>query len=218
MELEQIRAYLDSPNAQERMKAIVELRNYNPGIVVPLLKQRMYDQELIIRSFVAIGLGKKRNQEGFDALLNLIEYDRDYNIIAEAANSLAKYGDRSLPYLVNLFQYNSHWLIRQSILAAIADMNHPDKLLQLSIWGLQGDDLAVKLGSIANLAKLATSNQAGEAVAVLLSLVEDSTVEIRIEVAKALDDFDLIEAKNALARLRQDSDYRVVAATLEGLL
>jgi hypothetical protein len=218
MELEQIRAYLDSPNAQERMKAIVELRNYNPGIVVPLLKQRMYDQELIIRSFVAIGLGKKRNQEGFDALLNLIEYDRDYNIIAEAANSLAKYGDRSLPYLVNLFQYNSHWLIRQSILAAIADMNHPDKLLQLSIWGLQGDDLAVKLGSIANLAKLATSNQAGEAVAILLSLVEDSTVEIRIEVAKALDDFDLIEAKNALARLRQDSDYRVVAATLEGLL
>jgi HEAT repeat protein len=218
MELEQIRAYLDSPNAQERMKAIVELRNYNPGIVVPLLKQRMYDQELIIRSFVAIGLGKKRNQEGFDALLNLIQYDRDYNIIAEAANSLAKYGDRALPYLVNLFQYNSHWLIRQSILAAIADMNHPDKLLQLSIWGLQGNDLAVKLGSIANLAKLATSNQAGEAVAILVSLIEDSTVEIRIEVAKALHDFDFVEAKSALARLRQDSDYRVVGATLEGLL
>lgn len=218
MELEQIRAYLDSPNAQERMKAIVELRNYNPEIVVPLLKQRMYDQELLIRSFVAIGLGKKRNQEAFEALLNLIEYDRDYNIIAEAANSLAKYGDRALPYLVNLFQYNSHWLIRQSILAAIADMNHPDKLLQLSIWGLQGNDLAVKLGSIANLAKLATSNQAGEAVAILVSLIEDSTVEIRIEVAKALQHFDLIEAKTALARLRQDSDYRVVGATLEGLL
>jgi HEAT repeat protein len=218
MELEQIRAYLDSPNAQERMKAIVELRNYNPGIVVPLLKRRMYDQELLIRSFVAIGLGKKRNQEAFEALLNLIEYDRDYNIIAEAANSLAKYGDRALPYLVNLFQYNSHWLIRQSILAAIADMNHPDKLLQLSIWGLQGDDLAVKLGSIANLAKLATSNQAGEAVAILVSLIEDSIVEIRIEVAKALQHFDLIEAKTALAKLRQDSDYRVVAATLEGLL
>ena len=84
MELEQIRAYLDSPNAQERMKAIVELRNYNPGIVVPLLKQRMYDQELIIRSFVAIGLGKKRNQEGFDALLNLIEYKNKLFILKES--------------------------------------------------------------------------------------------------------------------------------------
>lgn len=219
MELEQIRAYLDSPDAQQRMRAIVELRNYNPTIVVPLLKQRMYDQELLIRSFVAIGFGKKRNEEAFEALLNLIEYDRDYNIIAEAANSLAQYGDRALPYLVNLFQYNHHWLIRQSILAAIADMNQPDILLKLSSWGLQGNDLVVKLGSISNLGKLATTNYADQALTILLTLVDDSEVQIRIEVAKTLDNFkDFVEAQTALTQFRQDSDYRVIGATLESLL
>ncbi len=219
MELEQIRAYLDSPDAQQRMRAIIELRNYSPNIVVPLLKQRMYDQELLIRSFVAMGFGKKRNQEAFEALLNLIEYDRDYNIIAEAANSLAQYGDRSLPYLVNLFQYNPHWLVRQSILAAVADLNQPETLLHLSSLGLKGDELVVKLASIANLAKLATTDYAEEALAILLTLVDNPEVQIRVEVAKALANFSNFSfAKTALAQLRQDSDYRVIGATLENLL
>jgi hypothetical protein len=55
MELAQIKAYLDSPNPQNRLKAIVELRNHNPSVVVPFLKQRMYDQEFVIRSFVVMG-------------------------------------------------------------------------------------------------------------------------------------------------------------------
>jgi len=218
MELEQIRNYLDSPDVQQRMRAIVELRNYSTAVVVPLLKQKMYDQELLIRSFVAMGLGKKRNQEAFEALLNLIEYDRDYNIIAEAANSLAKYGDRALPYLVNLFRYNSHWLVRQSILAAIADMNDPETIFQLSVWGLQDNELVIKLSSIANLAKLAETNLAEEALALLISLVEAPHPEIRIEVAKALNCFNLPEARMCLVKLRQDSDYRVIGATLESLL
>ncbi len=43
MELHQIETYLDSPNPENRMKAITELRHYEPSLVVPLLKRRMYD-------------------------------------------------------------------------------------------------------------------------------------------------------------------------------
>ena len=86
MELHQIETYIDSPNPQNRMKAITELRNYEPNLVVPLLKRRMYDQEFVVRSFVAMGLGYKQTEEGFGLLLDLIEYDRDYNVKAEAAN------------------------------------------------------------------------------------------------------------------------------------
>ncbi len=57
MELTQIKTYLNSPNPQNRMKAIVELKDYEPEVVVPLLKQKMYDKEFVIRSFVAMGLG-----------------------------------------------------------------------------------------------------------------------------------------------------------------
>ncbi len=104
MELHQIETYLNSPNPQNRMKAIAELRHYEPHLVVPLLKQRIEDREFVIRSFVAIGLGYKQTEEAFDLLVDLIESDRDYNVRAEAANSLAKYGDRAIPHLVKLFK------------------------------------------------------------------------------------------------------------------
>ncbi|ELR99218.1 HEAT repeat domain-containing protein [Gloeocapsa sp. PCC 73106] len=218
MELNQIQQYLNSPDAQNRMKAIVELRNYSPAVVVPLLKQRMYDRELLIRSFVAIGLGKKQNEEAFDALLDIIEYDRDHNVIAEAANSLAHYGERAIPYLVRLFQQKPHWLVRQSILAALEGEDYPETLLQLCVWGLEGDDLVVKLGAIACLNQLATTSKASAALDLLLNLINSEQVEIRAQVARTLHAFNCLDAKTALAKLRQDSDYRVVGATLEGLI
>ena len=104
MDFQQIESYLESPNPQTRMKALVELRNHDAELVVPLLKQRMYDKEFVVRSFVAMGLGNKQTEEGFEALLALIEYDRDPNVVAEAANSLAKFGDRAFSYLTELFE------------------------------------------------------------------------------------------------------------------
>lgn len=222
MELDQIRVYLDSPDSQERMKAIVELRNYSPSVVVPLLKQRMYDKEFVIRSFVAIGLGKKQTEEAFNALLDIINYEKDYNVVAEAANSLAKYGERSLDYLLRLFQQNTNWLIRQSIFAAMEDIDVPEARLQMCIWGLEGDDLVVKLAAIENLGKLAKTAQKSQALEILLSLSTNEAVQIRAQVAKVIREFESVQGENivekTLGKLRQDQDYRVIAATLENLL
>jgi HEAT repeat protein len=218
MELERIQTYLDSPNPQERMRAIVNLRSYTPEVVVPLLKRRMYDKEFLIRSFVAMGLGHKQTEEGFEMLVQLLESDSDPNVRAEAANSIAKYGDRSLPYLFELFVGDSHWLVRQSILAAMEEIDCPEILCQMCILGIQGDDPVVRLAAIANLAKLQRTSQADNALEILLSLAAAPGVEIRAEVAKVLRFFDDLQAQAALAELRHDPDYRVVAATLEGLL
>ncbi|WP_235006711.1 hypothetical protein [Calothrix rhizosoleniae] len=49
MELHQIENNLNSSDPQNRIKAITELRHYEPDLVVPLLKGRMYDQEFVIR-------------------------------------------------------------------------------------------------------------------------------------------------------------------------
>ena len=218
MELHQIKAYLESSNPQERMKAITELRHYEPSVVVPLLKRRMYDQEFIIRSFVATGLGYKRTDEGFELLLNLIEHDKDYNVRAEAANSLAKYGEQSIPHLVKLFQEDSHWLIRQSIFAAIELTKYPEILLDLSILGLQGDDPVVKMTAIANLGKLANTPQADPALELLLSTINSSVGVVRAQVARVLSSFDNPKAQAALEQLKKDPDHRVVGAVLEGLV
>ena len=218
MELHQIETYLESPNPQERMKAITELRHYEPPLVVPLLKRRMYDQEFMIRSFVAMGFGFKRTDEAFELLVKLIENDKDYNVRAEAANSLAKYGEQSIPHLVKLFQQDSHWLVRQSIFAAIDLTEHPEILLDLSILGLEGEDPVVKLTAIASLGQLAGTAQASSALELLLEAANSEKAVIRAEVARALKDFAEPRAEAALMKLRQDSDYRVVGATLETLV
>ena len=218
MEINEIKAFLDSPDPQNRIKAIVELRNYPANVVVPLLKQRMYDKEFVIRSYVAMGLGYKITDEGFDILLNLIDNDRDPNVKAEAANSLSKHGEKAIPYLVELFRKESHWLLRQSIFAALEEMVSPDVFLQLSLWGLEGDDLTVKLASISYLQNLKGTSLETEAINVLLELSISEIVAIRRQVARVLGIFDNPQAKAALVRLRDDLDHRVVGATLEALL
>ena len=221
MELTQIKTFLDSPNPQNRMKGIVELRNYEPEIVVPLLKQRIYDKEFVIRSFVAMGLGFKRTDEGYQSLLDLIENDKDANVRAEAANSLSKYGEKAIPHLVELFRKDSNWLVRQSIFAVIGEIDSPDMsdiLFQLAKWGLAGNDLVVKLISIASLGKLQGTDHEQEAIDLLFELSTTEVSQIRGEVAKALSNFDDSKAKVALAELRNDEDYQVVAATFEKLM
>ncbi|WP_019506175.1 HEAT repeat domain-containing protein [Pleurocapsa sp. PCC 7319] len=218
MELHQIETYIDSPDPQNRMKAITELRNYEPDLVVPLLKRRMCDQELIIRSFVAMGLGYKRTDEGFELLLDLIEHDRDYNVRAEAANSLAKYGAEAIQHLVQLFRQDPNWLVRYSIFAAIDLTNNPEILLELIVLALKGEDLVVRQTAIANLEQLANTPQKSIALELLLSAAKSDQGTIRAQVAKVLRHFEDPDAETALMNLRQDSDYRVVAATLEGLV
>ncbi len=165
-----------------------------------------------------MGLGFKRTDEGFDLLLNIIKHDKDYNVRAEAANSLAKYGEQSIWHLVKLFQNDSHWLVRQSIFAAIDLTKNPEILLDLSVLGLQGDDPVVKLTAISNLGQLAGTNQASSSLELLLEAANSEQAIIRAEVARALKDFEEPRAQATLMKLRQDSDYRVVGATLETLV
>ncbi|MGB5637069.1 MAG: HEAT repeat domain-containing protein, partial [Waterburya sp.] len=137
---------------------------------------------------------------------------------AEAANSLAKYGEDAIPYLVQLFQRDSNWLVRFSIFAAIDSIQYPETILKLSILGLRGENLVVKETVVASLGQLAETPQESRALELLLSVAQSQQAPIRALAAKVLRNFKTPKAETALANLRRDSDYRVVSATLEGLV
>ena len=218
MDIQEIETLLDSPNPQSRMKAIAELRHHQPAIAVPLLKRRMHDKELLVRSFVAMGLGNKRTDEAFDLLLDILEYETDDNIIAEAANSLAKYGDRAVPHLVKIFEGNAHWLIRQSILAAVEGVDYPDVLIKLCRLAFEENDLMVKQSALAYLEQFQGTPQASDALGILLQAAAFPSAEIRAQVARSLRHFKDPKAESALLKLQHDPDHRVVGAALERLL
>lgn len=215
MELDNIRQALTDSDLQTRLKAIKSLQSYDADIAIPLLKSRLSDPEFLVRSFVAMGLGEKQGPESFAALLEMIKLDRDTNVKAEAANSLSLYGKVSIPHLVTAFFQHKNWLVRRSILAAMAEMDCPDSLYDVSLEALKDADLTVQQSGIDVLGLLANTKRHKDALATLLSQVNSEWPHIRIRVAYALKRFNEAEATEGLKQLKRDPDHRVVGAVLE---
>ncbi|HIK33658.1 MAG TPA: HEAT repeat domain-containing protein [Oscillatoriales cyanobacterium M59_W2019_021] len=218
MELHQIKVYLNSSDSQNRLKALTELRKYDAEDAIPLLLQARNDPEFIVRSFVAMGLGRKQSDEAFECLLQMLTGDRDYNVRAEAANSIALYGERSIAPLMTSFERDDHWLVRRSILAAMAEMTAPDALYQICQIGLLDEDLTVRDAAIESMSLLAGSHREADALESLLSFVSADSWRTRYAVARALKSFNAPSAKSALSYLSRDTDHRVVGAALESLV
>ncbi|MGK7894866.1 MAG: HEAT repeat domain-containing protein [Xenococcus sp. (in: cyanobacteria)] len=218
MDIEQIKTDLKNSDSQKRMKAVLELRNQDTETAIPLLKVSMKDQEFLVRSFTAMALGKKQNAESFAALLEMIKFDRDPNVRAEAANSISLFGEIAAPHLTLAFEQDDHWLIRRSILAAVAELNCAEELLQISSLGIEGEDKTVAESSVDCLGNLANTEKRTQALQKLLSLVDHDSWRIRRQTAKALGKFNEPEAQEALKKLKNDDNHRVVSAVLESFI
>jgi HEAT repeat protein len=218
MQLNEIKVLLDSNNPQKRMSAITALRNYEATVAVPLLANRIDDPELIIRSFVAMGLGHKRTPEAFNMLVEMLSHEQDANVRAEAANSLSRYGKESLPYLMQAFDADQNWLVQLSILPVVAELDCPEEVYKLCDKSLDSSDPVVQCVGIEYLGFLQGSIRHADALETLLIWAESENWLIRKQVALSLAVFEDPYAQKTLLRLRQDPDHRVVAATLEKLI
>jgi HEAT repeat protein len=218
MDLNQIEADLQKPDFQYRLKAISALKAHPSDTAVPVLIQHINDPEFLVRSFVARELGRHQTSESFAALLQIVRFDNTPNVRAEAANSLSLFGKVSAAYLVQTFFQDDHWLVRRSILPALVDMDCPEEILEVCEVGLAGEDRAVQEASVDALGALHDSRQRVVVLDQLLALSHSAPEYIRVRVAHALKHFELPAAKDALARLRQDADHRVVGAAMEGLI
>ncbi len=218
MDIEQIKTDLENTDPQKRMKAVLELRNQYTEMAVPLLKVSMKDKEFLVRSFTAMALGKKQNAESFAALLEMMKVDRDPNVRAESANSISLFGEIAAPHLTLAFEQDDHWLVRRSILAAVAELNCAEELLQISSLGIEGEDKTVAESSVDCLGNLAKTEKRTQALKKLLSLVDHANWRMRWRAAKALGKFDDSGAKEALTKLKNDENHRVVSAVLESLM
>ncbi|MBT9316795.1 HEAT repeat domain-containing protein [Leptothoe spongobia] len=218
MDITEIKTLLADSDSQQRLKGIVALKAYDVDVAGPLLLSKQNDSAFLVRSFVAMGLGRKRSNAGFEALLTMMQGDSDANVQAEASNSLAMYGAPAIPHLVQTFQDNSHWLVRRSILAAMIDLHSPAHMLEICMIAIQDKDLTVINAGIDHLSTLASTDQAEAALAAILPFKTAKSWYTRRQVAIALKRFEHPAAQTALLELRQDPNHRVVAATLENLV
>jgi hypothetical protein len=177
------------------MPALVSLRECNVAEATPLFLLGLEQTPFVIRSMSCAGLGIKRSQEGQRALERVLREDGDANVRAEAANALASYGlEQAWTVLRDVFASDGQWLVRCSILAALAEQPEmsPSRLLELARLALEDGDGTVRVGGAEVLGRI---------------LRESSDPEDSITKA----------AREAMASLQKDSDHRVVAVALNAL-
>ena len=194
---EELRVAIASGDPVQAMPALAKLRalpdSDNESVVIPLLILGSKQQAFLVRSLSCSGLGYRRNEQGWQVLSRLLLVDDDPNVRAEAANALASYGvERSWPLLRDSFAKDGAWLVRCSILSALAEQPdiNPAWLLDLGKQAIADADGTVRVSGAEILARV-VREQAGDA--------------------------NGSEARALLQPLQQDDDHRVVAAALNGL-
>jgi len=192
-DLEQLRAAIASGDPSRAMPALANLRGVSAEEAIPLLLLGLEQETFMIRSLSCAGLGVKQSEVGWQALLQALENDDDANVRAEAANALASYGvERAWPALLAAFRRDTQWLLRCSVLSALAEQPDisPAWLLELASLAIADDDGTVRVGGAEILGRL----------------VHEWPEGAEAQQARAL-----------LQRLQADPDHRVVAAALDGL-
>ncbi len=218
MNLDEIRLNLSSQDPQIRMRGLTALRSIESEVAAPILVAQADDPEMIVRSFVMLGLGYKRSEAGFAKLLEVMDEDADPNIRAEAAGALAKFGKRSVPYLVQHFYQDQHWLSQMTVVLALPDLDSPGEFLEVATVATQSTEAAVRSTAIEQLPSLLATPFEADALQVLLDHVGDADWSVRRNVVLGLRSFDDDRARAALNQLRSDPNHHVIAATLESLV
>ena len=188
-----LRDAIASGDPVRAMPALTQLRFCDADNAVPLLVLGTEQKPFLVRSLSCSGLGYKRTEQGWDVLTRLLGADEDPNVRAEAANALASYGvERSWPLLQTAFSADGAWLVRCSILSALAEQ--PE----------------IKLTWLLELAQVAITDGDGT--------VRVSGAEILGRIVRdGIDQPIGAEARVLLQPLQQDVDHRVVAAAFNGL-
>ena len=194
---EALRAAIASGDPVQAMPALAKLRalpdSDNDSVVIPLLILGSQQQAFLVRSLSCSGLGYRRNEQGWQVLIGLVSTDDDPNVRAEAANALASYGvERAWPLLRESFAKDDAWLVRCSILSALAEQPdiNPAWLLDLGKQAIADADGTVRVSGAEILGRV-VREQGGDAHG--------------------------SEARGLLQPLQKDDDHRVVAAALNGL-
>jgi HEAT repeat protein len=216
--LTQLEAAIRDGAINERKNALDELAHYPADLAVPILQRLASEPNFLCRRFAVMGLGNHRVPAALACLQDLMARETDQNVMAEIANSLFEFGEASVPLLQELFEQNSHWLTRQTILAILMESNQDQVLLAVIQAALKDETQTVRETAILALGSLLKGNMQSDAVALLIDLAEAEFWRDRWRAATALNLATDPRVRPVLAKLQQDPNHYVAAAALDASL
>lgn len=213
--IESIKINLRSSKIIQRKLALDELAEFSPNIAIPILEELAREKDFALRCLAMMGLGNHLTETSFQILKSILENETDSSVVAEAANSIFDFGDRSIPLLLELFERSDHWLVRQTVISILVETDEPGILLDIAQRAIQDPVQTTKETGILALSRLLNTPLKQEAFKLFTKLSQDEDWRTRWRTAIALTASKEPQAKELLLKLQQDENYRVVAATLE---
>ena len=216
--LTQLESSLRSPALDQRKAALDELARSPSELAIPILQRLAADPDFLCRRLAVMGLGNHRTEASFQLLQDLLARETDDNVLAEIANSLFEFGEKSVPLLQQLFQRHRHWITRQTILSILMEADQDDVLLAVIREALQDETQTVKETGILALGNLLDRPFHAEALTLLTALAQAEFWRDRWRAATALTRTADPQAQLILTKLQQDPNHYVVAAALESAM
>ena len=189
-----LRDAIASGNPGRARPALASLVNATPEQAEPLLLLGLQQSDMLLRQLSCSGLGHKPTPAGWEPLVHTLQHDPEVAVRAEAANALVSHSfERAWPLVFALFKREQEWLLRCSVLSAVAEHPElqPEQLLRLARLAIADPDGTVRVGGAEILGRLVRE----------------------AEPASPLAE----QGRAALRQLQQDADHRVVAAALNAL-
>ncbi|NEP61222.1 MAG: HEAT repeat domain-containing protein [Symploca sp. SIO2G7] len=218
-ELLKLEDKLRSPALNERIAALNVLAEQPTDVAVPVLQRLSKENSFLLRRLAAMGFGNHApDKAAFASLQALMAMETDANVLAEAANSLYDFGDAAIPMLVQLFEANDNWLLRQTVLSILQESNHHDVLLEVSLKALDDPTQTVKETAILALRQVLMSPLQNQAIEALTRLANSKIWRDRWRAATALTGCDHPQAAELLSKLRNDENHYVISAALDAAM
>jgi len=214
-QLPEIVTNLRSSRIDFRKKALDKLVTFDAVIAIPVLKELAKEKDFGLRCWAMMGFKSYQTAESFTFLTQVLEQEKDTSVLAEAANSIFEFGDQAIAPLQDLFDRCDYWLVRHTIVSILVESEDPQILLQIAKKAIADLEQTTKEIGILALSRLLNTKLKAEALSIFTELATAEHWRTRWRTAIAISKSSEPQAKKLLAQLKQDQNYRVVAAALE---
>ncbi len=182
IDVQSTRLRLQSPERQERLRALLSLRDEPAELCADLARGIIQDPAVQLRAYACVLLGKKPCDLSLELLLKVLQEDPDHGVRADAAGALGNLEDlRAYDALVRSFYEETEWIVRFSAIVALGNLGDERAFSLISEALRQGDGL-MQEGAISALGELKDPR----GLSLILPFISSESWMMRQKVAQAL--------------------------------
>ncbi|MEH2253503.1 phycobilisome degradation protein NblB [Nostoc sp.] len=200
---ESVKQLLGSEDLGDRLRAVNQIRQLEPGIGFELIQSAIGDTNSRVR-YSAVSqmdtLGTQDLQLSLDILRDRLLHDSEVDVQAAAADCLGALKlHEAFEDLQQLYHTTDEWLIQFSIIATLGELGDP-RAFELLKEALSSENELVQTAAISSLGDLGDL----QAVPLLAPYATNPDWQIRYRLVQALARLDSAEAKSILETLADD--------------